>query len=101
MRTNIDIDDDLMAKAMEAGGFKTKREAVEEGLRLIARRKTYAAILAARGSLQWDDSDEGWAAYRQSQQAQRVAEPVAAYKPVRKASSSPAATTRRSKPRSA
>ena len=32
MRTNIDIDDELMARAMEAGGFKTKREAVEEGL---------------------------------------------------------------------
>ena len=101
MRTNIDIDDDLMARAMEAGGFKSKREAVEEGLRLIARRKAYAAILAARGSLQWDDSDEGWAAYRQSQQAHKVAQPVAAYKPVRKAARSPALTTRRPKPRSA
>ena len=41
MRTNIDIDDDLMAAAMAAGGFKTKREAVEEGLRLVSRRKVY------------------------------------------------------------
>ena len=29
MRTNIEIDDDLMAAAMAAGGFKTKKEAVE------------------------------------------------------------------------
>lgn len=69
MRTNIEIDDQLMARAMEAGGFKTKREAVEEGLRLIARRKVYADLLAARGTLHWDDSDEGWARYRQEREA--------------------------------
>ena len=61
MRTNIVIDDKLMAAAMAAGGFKTKREAVEEGLRLIARRKAYDALLQARGSLHWDDSDAAWA----------------------------------------
>ena len=38
MRTNIDIDDNLMAAAMQGGQYKTKREAVEDGLRLIARR---------------------------------------------------------------
>lgn len=69
MRTNIDIDDALMASAMEAGGFKTKREAVEAGLRLVARRKVYDGLLALRGKLQWDDSDEGWAEVR-AQQAQ-------------------------------
>jgi len=61
MRTNIVIDDKLMAAAMAAGGFKTKREAVEEGLRLIARRKAYDALLQARGTLHWDDSDAAWA----------------------------------------
>jgi Arc/MetJ family transcription regulator len=64
MRTNIVIDDALMAKAMAAGEFKTKREAVEEGLRLIARRKTYQSLLAARGTLHWDDSEEAWVKYR-------------------------------------
>ena len=41
MRTNIVIDDDLMEAAMKAGGFKTKRDAVEEGLRppLSGRRR--------------------------------------------------------------
>jgi Arc/MetJ family transcription regulator len=65
MRTNIEIDDKLMADAMEAGGFKTKREAVEAGLRLVARRKVYDGLLALRGKLHWDDSDEGWAKVRE------------------------------------
>lgn len=41
VRTNIVIDDELMDAAMKAGGFKTKRDAVEEGLRLLARRAAY------------------------------------------------------------
>lgn len=64
MRTNIVIDDKLMDAVMSTGDFKSKREAVEEGLRLIKRRKAYAALLAARGTLHWDDSDEAWARYR-------------------------------------
>ena len=70
MRTNIEIDDKLMEAAMAAGGFKTKREAVEEGLRMIKRRKGYDALLAAYGTLHWDDSDEGWAQWRKQQALQ-------------------------------
>lgn len=77
MRTNIEIDDKLMAAAMAAGGFKTKREAVEEGLRLVARRRVYDGLLALRGKLHWDDSDEGWAKVRE-QQALAVNEPAPA-----------------------
>jgi len=73
MRTNIDIDDQLMARAMDAGGFKTKKDAVEEGLRLLARRKIYDGLLALQGKLQWDDSDEGWARYRAEQLALKAA----------------------------
>ena len=65
MRTNIDIDDKVMAAARAAGGFKTKREAVEAGLRLVARRRVYDGLLALRGKLQWDDSDEAWAKVRE------------------------------------
>ena len=80
MRTNIEINDDLMAAAMAAGGFKTKREAVEEGLRLLSRRKVYDGLLALRGQLQWDDSDEGWALTRsQDRQQVTVQEPKATY----------------------
>jgi antitoxin ParD1/3/4 len=53
MRTNIVIDDQLMSAAMKAGDFKTKKDAVEEGLRLLARRKAYQDLRAARGTLQW------------------------------------------------
>ena len=64
MRTNIEIDDKLMDFVMSTGDFKTKREAVEAGLRMIKRRKAYDALLAARGTLHWDDSDEAWARRR-------------------------------------
>lgn len=42
MRTNIDIDDDLMAQAMSAGPYKTKKDAVEAGLKLLARQPPIA-----------------------------------------------------------
>ena len=92
MRTNIVIDDQLMADVMASGEFKTKREAVEEGLRLLKRRKAYAAIRAARGTLFWDDSDEAWARHRADQAAAATAssavhEPVASYQVKRGAKS--------------
>ena len=58
MRTNIDIDDALMADAMKAGPFQTKREAVEAGLKLLARQAAYHEILKWRGRLKWE-GDEG------------------------------------------
>jgi Arc/MetJ family transcription regulator len=98
MRTNIVIDDKLMAEVMALGNFKTKKEAVEEGLRLLKRNKAYAALLAARGTLFWDDSDEAWAKAREEGQlAQTVQEPAAVYavKPSLKAPKSrPAAGTK-------
>jgi len=72
MRTNIDIDDKLMDAVMATGDFKTKREAVEAGLQLIKRRKAYDALLAARGTLFWDDSDEAWARSRAEAEAQAL-----------------------------
>lgn len=90
MRTNIDIDDELMATAMEAGGFKTKREAVEEGLRLLSRRKVYEGLLALRGQLQWDDSDEGWAHARSAASAVNESEATYAAKKASKTRSKPA-----------
>lgn len=54
MRTNIVIDDDLMSDALEATGLKTKREAVELGLRTLVRLRAQEAIRQARGKLAWD-----------------------------------------------
>lgn len=74
MRTNIEIDDKLMDYVMATGEFKTKREAVEAGLKLIKRRHAYAAIRAARGTLFWDDSDEAWARRRSEVDAQAMSQ---------------------------
>ena len=65
MRTNIDIDDELLAKAMHAGPYTTKKETVEAGLRLLARRAAYQKIRAMRGKLHWDDSEAASEAERQ------------------------------------
>ncbi|MBK7662112.1 MAG: type II toxin-antitoxin system VapB family antitoxin [Candidatus Methylophosphatis roskildensis] len=53
MRTNIVIDDKLMSDALRATGLKTKREAVELGLRTLVRLRKQAEIRRFRGKLQW------------------------------------------------
>lgn len=59
MRTNIEIDDALMAKAMTALGAKSKREAVETALRWMVRIEMQKeAIKALRGSGWEGDLDE-------------------------------------------
>ncbi len=57
MRTNIDIDDQLMEEAMKAGPFKTKKDAVEAGLKLLARQTAYREILKWRGKLKWEGDE--------------------------------------------
>ena len=54
MRTNILIDDNLMDEALKATGLKTKREAVELGLRTLLRLKKQEGIRAFRGRLKWE-----------------------------------------------
>ncbi len=56
MRTNIEIDDRLMAEALTAGRFRTKKAAVEEGLRLLVRTRSQARIRQLRGKLRWEGS---------------------------------------------
>ena len=59
MRTNIDIDDGLMRQAMRTSGARTKRAAVEEGLRLLIRTRGQRSIRRLRGKVAWDgDLDE-------------------------------------------
>lgn len=53
MRTNIVIDDKLMAEALRATGLKTKREAVELGLRTLLRLSRQAELRRLRGRLAW------------------------------------------------
>ena len=53
MRTNIVIDDALMRQAMQASGARSKREAVELGLRTLLRLKEQEEIKRFRGKLDW------------------------------------------------
>ena len=54
MRTNIVIDDQLMQAAMSASNFKSKKDAVEAGLRLLSWRKVYQDLRALRGKIHWN-----------------------------------------------
>jgi Arc/MetJ family transcription regulator len=53
MRTNIVIDDRLMQDALKATGVKTKREAVELGLKTLIMLNKQSAIKGFRGKLAW------------------------------------------------
>ncbi len=53
MRTNIVIDDKLMQETLRATGLKTKREAVEHGLRTLLLLNKQARIRRLRGKLNW------------------------------------------------
>ncbi len=54
MRTNIYIDDNLMSDAQRLSGAKTKKEAVEQGLKLLVQMHKQQNIKQLRGKLQWD-----------------------------------------------
>ena len=49
MRTNIEIDDTLMADVLRITGLKTKRQAVEEGLRTLLRMDAQRRVLELKG----------------------------------------------------
>lgn len=53
MRTNIVIDDKLMKETLRVTGLKTKREAVELGLRTLLRLRQQEQIRRFRGKLNW------------------------------------------------
>ena len=53
-RTNIVIDDELMAAAQKASGLRTKRETVEKGLALLLQIERQKEILKYQGKLHWE-----------------------------------------------
>ena len=53
MRTNIDIDDDLMREAMRASGERTKRAVVDRALRLLVQTRGQTRIRRLRGNVTW------------------------------------------------
>lgn len=58
MRTNVVIDDELMESALKASGIRTKKEAIEEGLKLLVQMKSQEKIKGFRGKLKWTGSLE-------------------------------------------
>jgi Arc/MetJ family transcription regulator len=54
MRTNIEIDDDLLAEAMAATGLSTKKATVEEALRILVRQHRRRAAIADMVGLGWE-----------------------------------------------
>jgi Arc/MetJ family transcription regulator len=60
MRTNIEIDDKLMAEAMKAMGTKTKRETVEKALLAQVRVSRQKGILKLKGKVQWEGDLDAW-----------------------------------------
>ncbi len=54
MRTNIEIDDRLMRRAMRRSGARTKKATVEKALRLLAETHDQASIRRLRGKIEWE-----------------------------------------------
>ena len=54
MRTNIEIDDELIQEALRVSGLKTKRAVVEAGLRMLLRLKRQEDILSLVGKVHWE-----------------------------------------------
>ena len=53
MRTNIEIDDELMRQAMRSSSSRTKRAVVEEGLQLLVKTRAQVKIRRLRGKAHW------------------------------------------------
>lgn len=58
MRTNIVIDDRLMSRALKAGGYRTKKSAVEAGLRLLIQCHSQQKLRKLRGRIKWEGNLE-------------------------------------------
>jgi Arc/MetJ family transcription regulator len=58
MRTNIDLDDELLAAAMSATGLPTKKATVEEGLRYLVRQSRRRKALTKLAGAGWEGDIE-------------------------------------------
>jgi Arc/MetJ family transcription regulator len=56
MRTNVVVNDDLMKSALKVSGLKTKKDAIEEGLKLLVQVRGRKEIKGFRGKLKWSGS---------------------------------------------
>jgi Arc/MetJ family transcription regulator len=56
MRTNVVINDNLMESALKVSGLRTKKGAIEEGLKLLVQMNSHNEIKKFRGKLKWSGS---------------------------------------------
>ncbi len=54
MRTNVVLDDALIAEAMKLTGARTKREVLDRALRTLIRLERQRAVLDLRGKIAWE-----------------------------------------------
>ena len=54
MRTNVVIDDKLMSRALRSSGCRTKRSAIETGLRLLIQVNSQKKLRTLRGKITWE-----------------------------------------------
>jgi Arc/MetJ family transcription regulator len=54
MRTNVVLDDELIRKAQQLTGIKTKKDVIHEALITLIRMREQAQVRALRGKLPWD-----------------------------------------------
>jgi Arc/MetJ family transcription regulator len=54
MRTNVVIDDRLMSRAIRSSGCRTKRSAIESGLRLLVQVNSQEKLRSLKGKITWE-----------------------------------------------
>jgi len=58
MRTNIEMDDQLVKQAMRSTGAPTKKAVVEEGLKLLVQTHSQTSIRKLKGKVKWEGNLE-------------------------------------------
>ncbi len=59
-RTNIVLDDELVAKCQQATGIKTRRALIQHALEELLRRKRQKKVLELKGAVRWEGDLTGW-----------------------------------------
>jgi Arc/MetJ family transcription regulator len=59
-RTNVVLDDKLMAKCQRATGIKTKRALIQHALEELLRRKDQKRLLELKGKVHWEGDLDAW-----------------------------------------
>lgn len=65
-RTNVVLDDDLVAECQQETGIRTIRALIEHALRELLRHKRQKKVLELKGAIQWEGNLETWRKGRMS-----------------------------------